>query len=74
MDSNVLAFSCLFIVQPLITPPRLDDSEASASTKALLGALALNGIILAAEITAFTYMRRYFRLIYEPRCLSFFEL
>ena len=51
-----------------------NNLEASIATKALLGALTLNGIILAAEITAFTYMRRYFRLIYEPRCLSFFEM
>ena len=31
----------------------------------------MNGTVLAAEITAFTLLRRYFRLIYEPRSLSF---
>ena len=46
---------------------------AQASTKSFLGSLALNGIILAASIAAFTYMRRYFRLIYEPRSWSFFD-
>ena len=46
---------------------------AHASTKSFLGALAVNGIILAAEITAFTYMRPYFHLIYEPRSWSFFD-
>ena len=47
--------------------------EAAASAKALFGALALNGLIVAAAITAFTYMRRYFRIVYEPRSLSVFE-
>ena len=52
----------------------IDPNElADTSTKSFLGALALNGIILAAEITAFTFMRRYFRLIYEPRSWSFFD-
>ena len=52
----------------------IDPNElAHASTKSFLGALALNGIVLAAEITAFTYMRRYLRLIYEPRSLSFLD-
>ena len=46
---------------------------AHVSTKSFLGALALNGIVLAAGITAFAYMkmRRYFCFIYEPRSLSF---
>ena len=48
-------------------------SLASTSTKSFLGALAVIGIILAAEITAFTYMRRNFRHIYEPRSISFCE-
>ena len=80
---NVPVFSCV-IVQPLITMCRtrsttspdsiIDPNDiAHASTKSFLGALALNGIILAAEITAFTYMRPYFRLIYEPRSWSFFD-
>jgi hypothetical protein len=60
-------------------PPRSDlnpndgDVEAVASTKAFFGALAVNGMIAAASITAFTYMRPYFRIIYEPRSLSVFE-
>ena len=47
---------------------------ATTSTKSFLGALALNGIILVAKITAFTYMRRHFRHIYEPRSISFVEV
>ena len=59
--------------------PRSESAAAAADdspspTHALLGALALNGTILAAEIAAFTLMRRYFRLIYEPRSLSFSEV
>ena len=46
---------------------------ASSSTKSFLGALAVNGIILAAKITAFTYLRHKFRDIYEPRSSSFCE-
>ncbi|KAN0123663.1 Late exocytosis, associated with Golgi transport domain containing protein [Lactarius tabidus] len=57
---------------------RFDDPEPSGPTedsnKALLWALALNGIVVAAEIIAFTFMRRYLRIIYEPRSLSFFEV
>ena len=34
----------------------------------------MNGIILVAKITAFTYMRRHFRHIYEPRSISFVEV
>ncbi|KAI9458606.1 hypothetical protein BJY52DRAFT_413437 [Lactarius psammicola] len=49
------------------------NGATTASTKTFLTALALNGIIAAAEITAFTCARRYFRLIYEPRSLSVFE-
>ncbi|KAH8987893.1 DUF221-domain-containing protein [Lactarius akahatsu] len=58
------------------SPPlrRSDLSGATtASTKTFLTALALNGIIAAAEIAAFTCARPYFRLIYEPRSLSVFE-
>ena len=55
-----------FIVNP--------NELAHISTKSFLGALALNGTILAVEIIVFTYMRRYFRLIYEPRSLSFFDV
>ena len=61
------SFFLLCIVQPLISRPRSDNYY---STKSLLGALAVNGVILAAEIIAFTYMRRHFRLIYEPRSLT----
>jgi calcium permeable stress-gated cation channel len=35
--------------------------------------LVLNGAIATVEISAFTLVRRYFRLIYEPRSLSVFE-
>ena len=64
---------------PLVSPndgySTINPNElAHISTKSFLGALALNGIILAAEIIVFTYMRRYFRLIYEPRSLSFFDV
>ncbi|KAH9026750.1 DUF221-domain-containing protein [Lactarius pseudohatsudake] len=49
------------------------SGATTASTKTFLTALALNGIIAAAEIAAFTCARPYFRLIYEPRSLSVFE-
>ncbi|KAI9509019.1 DUF221-domain-containing protein [Russula earlei] len=49
------------------------NGAATASTKTFLTALVLNGIIAGAEISAFTLVRRYFRLIYEPRSLSVFE-
>jgi hypothetical protein len=49
------------------------DEATSASTKTFLTALVLNGVIAAVEITVFTVVRRYFRLIYEPRSLSVFE-
>ena len=40
---------------------------ATSSTKSFEGALAVNGILLAAKIIAFTYMRHNFPYIYEPR-------
>src|SRR5882757_8991556 len=49
------------------------SGATTASTKTFLTALALNGIIAGVEISAFTLVRRYFRLIYEPRSLSVFE-
>jgi hypothetical protein len=49
------------------------SSTTTASTKTFLTALALNGIIAGVEIVAFTFVWRYFRLIYEPRSLSVFE-
>jgi len=49
------------------------NEAKSASTKTFLTALALNGIIAAVEIAVFTCVRRYFRLIYEPRSLSVWE-
>ena len=88
-NPNVRAFSCVIVQPLIMCRTRsltssspndgygivvIDPNElAHASTKSFLGALALNGIILVAEITAFTYMRRYFRLIYEPRSWSFFD-
>jgi hypothetical protein len=35
--------------------------------------LVLNGAIATGEIVAFMLVRRYYRLIYEPRSLSVFE-
>jgi hypothetical protein len=49
------------------------SNATTASTKTFVTALALNGIIAGVEIVAFTVVWRYFRLIYEPRSLSFFE-
>ncbi|KAF8267559.1 DUF221-domain-containing protein [Lactarius quietus] len=49
------------------------SGATTASTKTFVTALALNGIIAAIEIAAFTCARPYFRLIYEPRSLSVFE-
>ena len=46
---------------------------ANTSTKSFLGALAVNGILLAVKIIAFTYMRRNFPYIYEPRSFPFRE-
>ncbi|KAF8260353.1 hypothetical protein EI94DRAFT_1250974 [Lactarius quietus] len=65
--------SCLFFMHPLITTSYVRTPRRTASTKALLGASALSGIIIAAESTAFIYMGRYFRFIYEPRSLCVFE-
>jgi hypothetical protein len=49
-------------------------SEATtASTKTFLTALVLNSIIAGVEISTFTLVRRYFRLVYEPRSLSVFD-
>jgi hypothetical protein len=54
--------------------PRSDLSKATtASTKTFLTALVLNSVIAGVEISTFTLVRRYFRLIYEPRSLSVFE-
>ncbi|KAI0250626.1 hypothetical protein BJV78DRAFT_1283057 [Lactifluus subvellereus] len=49
------------------------NGATTASTKTFLTALVLNGIIAVVEIAAFIIVRRYFRLIYEPRSLSVFE-
>jgi hypothetical protein len=49
------------------------NGATTASTKTFLTALVLNGAIATGEIVAFTLVRRYFRLIYEPRSLSVFE-
>ena len=71
--------SARIVVWPVIDPKShtvKDDpySLTSTSTKSFLGALAVNGAFLAAAITAFTFMRRYFRHVYEPRSLSFFDV
>ncbi|KAF8656315.1 hypothetical protein AX16_002617 [Volvariella volvacea WC 439] len=39
----------------------------SASTSTFVTALVFNAIVFAAEITAFTLLRPYFKAIYEPR-------
>ena len=49
------------------------SGATTASTKTFLTALVLNSIIATVEISVFTLVRRYFRLIYEPRSLSVFE-
>ena len=49
------------------------SGATTASTKTFLTALVLNSIIATVEISIFTLVRRYFRLIYEPRSLSVFE-
>ncbi|KAI0052100.1 DUF221-domain-containing protein [Auriscalpium vulgare] len=49
------------------------NGATTASTKTFETALVLNGAIFAIEIAAFTLLRRYFRLIYEPRSLSVIE-
>ncbi|KAI0289410.1 hypothetical protein B0F90DRAFT_1812537 [Multifurca ochricompacta] len=49
------------------------SQSTTASTKTFVTALVLNAIIAAVEIIAFILVRRYFRLIYEPRSLSVFE-
>ena len=49
------------------------NGATTASTKTFLTALVLNGAIATGEIVAFTLVRRYYRLIYEPRSLSVFE-
>ncbi|KAI0250632.1 DUF221-domain-containing protein [Lactifluus subvellereus] len=49
------------------------DSSTTASTKTFVVALVLNGAIAGAEIAAFTFVRRYFRPIYEPRSFSVLE-
>jgi hypothetical protein len=49
------------------------SGATTASTKTFLTALVLNSIIATVEISIFTLVRRYFRLVYEPRSLSVFE-
>ena len=49
------------------------SGTTTASTKTFLTALVLNSIIAGVEISTFTLVRRYFRLVYEPRSLSVFE-
>jgi Sro7p-like protein associated with Golgi transport len=46
------------------------SNSTTASTKTFLTALILNAAIAGAEIAAFTIVRRYFRIVYEPRSLS----
>ncbi|KAA1472080.1 DUF221-domain-containing protein [Dentipellis sp. KUC8613] len=46
------------------------SSAKSSSTTSFLTSLVFNGAVFAAEIVAFTLIRRYFRLIYEPRALA----
>ena len=69
---------CPFLFWPCnhsSSPPRSTNlnGASSASTKTFVTALVLNGIIAAVEIAVFTCVRRYFRLVYEPRSLSVFE-
>jgi hypothetical protein len=49
------------------------NGATTASTKTFLTALVLNSAIATGEIVVFTLVRRYYRLIYEPRSLSVFE-
>ncbi|KZV65766.1 DUF221-domain-containing protein [Peniophora sp. CONT] len=45
----------------------------SSTSSTFVTSLVFNAAIFAAEILAFTILRRYFKLIYEPRSLSVLE-
>ncbi|KAI0064338.1 DUF221-domain-containing protein [Artomyces pyxidatus] len=49
------------------------NGATTASTGTFETALVLNAAIFGIEVAAFTILRRYFRLIYEPRSLSVVE-
>jgi calcium permeable stress-gated cation channel len=46
------------------------DQAKSSSTGSFVAAIIFNSAIFAGEILAFTILRRYFKLIYEPRSLA----
>ena len=52
----------------------MDQSTAnSSSTSTFVTSLVFNAAVFGAEILAYTILRRYFKLIYEPRSLSVLE-